>query len=271
MNIVKQFRLQKWSKYILAIELEHNEVVWYFVPPEELDGLMKAYDPLTIQNLDEFPKYKNISIFGVYPIGFDLSPWHENGFTTIEALDWKLEGKFGNPGKAKLWKKFKFSHTEPVRWLYFAGMTPEAAYNLRELSVTIENLKQWIHTGFKVVDTPKWIVAGFVPGEAKPWYDKKFSVQEAMEWKDIGVSAHNANLWKKFGFTQETSRPWREENFQPSSVSEWQAMGVDNAVDARFWLDTGLDAEYIDRWIKAGFNAEKAKQAMEEGWEFPPE
>ena len=231
---------------------------------------MKVFSPSTIVNLHEFPEHKDIEIFAVYPIGFDISLWHNNGFSTAEALDWVVTYNFSSVETACLWKAQRLLPEDAKRWLWFAGMTPETARKLVDLKMTKEEFKQWTQRYIRAIDAPEWIIAGFTPQEAKGWYDKKFTPRDALSWKDIGVSPGDADLWRQNGYTEASSRKWREKGFSPEAAVDWGGMGVKSPSDAAFWLGTGLDAERIDLWLEAGYDTTGAQRAMEDGWDTPP-
>ncbi len=178
--MARVFRLQRWSRYLLTFDANSDELVGYFVPPDEVDNFMKVFSPSTIVNLDEFPEHKDIEIFAVYPIGFDISLWHKNGFSTAEALDWVVTYNFSSVETACLWKAQRLLPEDAKRWLWFAGMTPETARKLVDLKMTKEGFKQWTQRYIRAIDAPEWIIAGFTPQEAKGWYEKKFTPRDAL-------------------------------------------------------------------------------------------
>jgi len=83
-----------------------------------------------------------------------------------------------------------------------------------------------------------------------PWQGLPY--QEANLWRGIGVSAFEAKTYRGNGFT-------------PSDVKPWIQAGIKSPTQVIEWKRAGFASQETSRWLKKGFNLEKAIKLKKQG------
>ncbi|MGK7955690.1 MAG: hypothetical protein AB4063_10585 [Crocosphaera sp.] len=286
-----------WPNDILVEEIETQKILGFFMPPQPGEVYRTTYEPDIIINLADFPQYKDIKFFWLWPLGLD-SDWERYNFEVEEALVWKSIGKF-QAKEAKDWRDHDFSVQSAQAWFKTTSrlhplngkMTVKIARKLTDFNLTTDEVIAWFQSGLKpkdidinavkklvdfglgsdeikewvkydvpLADILTWINLNVVPKQASNWYKYKFSLSEAIPWHEIGITAGEASMWKALNMTIETVKKWRELGFSAMFTTEWKESGITVEKEAQLWLEMALDFKTINRFIKAGYRAEQARK-----------
>lgn len=286
-----------WGNEILVEEIDTGKILGFFMPPQPGEVYRTIYEPETIINLADFPQYKDIKFFWLWPLGLD-SDWESYNFEVEEALVWKSIGKF-KAEAAKDWRDHGFSLQLAQQWFKTTSrfhplngrMTPEIARKFTDLNLTTNEVIAWFQSGLKpkdidinavenlvnyglnsneiqkwisysvpLADILTWINLNVVPKQAEDWYKYKFILSEAIPWHEIGITAGEAAMWKGLNMTVATVKKWGYLGFSAIFTQDFKKPEMDMEKEVKLWLKTGLDFKKIKRLIKKGYSAEKAYQ-----------
>ncbi|MDJ0582053.1 hypothetical protein [Crocosphaera sp.] len=294
-NYSNDLLIAAWPNDILVEEIDTEKILGFFMPPQPGEVYRKIYEPETIINLADFPQYKDIKFFWLWPLGLD-SDWESYNFEVEEALVWKSIGKF-KAEAAKDWRDHGFSVQLAQKWFKTTSrfhplngkMTPEIARKFTDLNLTTDEIIAWFQSGLKPKDIDlnaveklvdyglnsneiqewirysvplgdilTWINLDVIPKQATDWNKYKFLLSEAIAWHEIGITAGEAAMWKGLNMTIEIVKKWRELGFSAMFTQELKNSEMDMEQEVKLWLETRLDFKKIKRLLKSGYSAKEA-------------
>ncbi|MGK7884582.1 MAG: hypothetical protein AB4057_08145 [Crocosphaera sp.] len=294
-NYSNDLLIAAWPNDILVEEIDTQKILGFFMPPQPGEVYRTIYEPETIINLSDFPQYKDIKFFWLWPLGLE-SDWESYNFEVEEALVWKSIGKFKTEA-AKNWRDYGFSVQLAQEWFKTTSrfhplngkMTPDIARKFTDLNITTDEILAWFQSGLKpkdidinaveklvnyglntneirewiqydvpLADILTWITLNVVPKQAGDWYKYKFILSKAIPWHEIGITAGEAAMWKRLNMTIETVKKWRDLGFSAMFTQELKNSEMNMEEEVKIWLDTGLDFKKIKRLIKSGYSAKEA-------------
>ncbi|MGK7878570.1 MAG: hypothetical protein AB4060_00475 [Crocosphaera sp.] len=294
-NYSNDLLIAAWPNDILVEDIETKKILGFFMPPQPGEVYRTIYEPETIINLADFPQYKDIKFFWLWPLGLE-SDWESYNFEVEEAIVWKSIGKF-KAEAAKDWRDHGFSVQLAQEWFKTTSrfhplngkMTPKIARSLIDLNLTTDEIIAWFQSGLKpkdidinaveklvdyglnsneiqewirysvpLADILTWINLNVVPKQAGDWYKYNFILSEAIPWHEIGITAGEAAMWKRLNMTIETVKKWRDLGFSAMFTQELKNSEMNMEEEVKIWLDPGLDFKKIKRLIKSGYSAKEA-------------